>query len=85
MTGEGGTGKTRVIECITAVAELWGQPHSVVRAAATGGAAANIKGQTLHSLHLLGDAVRITHQLTRRWSLVRMLIIDEVSFLGRVI
>jgi hypothetical protein len=82
LTGEGGTGKTRVIDCVAAVAKLCGQPQALVLTAVTGVAAANIRGSTLHSLQLLGKERRLSEQWKDRWKQVAMLVIDEVHILN---
>ncbi|KIL62630.1 hypothetical protein M378DRAFT_45379, partial [Amanita muscaria Koide BX008] len=50
LVGEGGTGKSRVIQTITRVFELSGIETSLRKGAYTGIAACLIGGRTLHSL-----------------------------------
>ncbi|KIL55391.1 hypothetical protein M378DRAFT_49048, partial [Amanita muscaria Koide BX008] len=50
LVGEGGTGKSRVIQTITHAFEVAGQAARLRKGAFTGIAASLIGGQTLHSL-----------------------------------
>ncbi len=52
--GEGGTGKTRVIQCITKKFEEMGAKHLLEKAAYTGIAASLIDGRTTHSVGSIG-------------------------------
>lgn len=58
--GEGGTGKSRVIEAIVQLFALRGISHRVLVTATSGAAAARINGITIHSAcHLLKDVSRM--------------------------
>ena len=47
VTGEGGTGKTRIIDAIAAFCRSWSRTDSVAKCALTGSAACSIDGITL--------------------------------------
>ena len=83
MTGEGGTGKTRVILAITAYTIAWGHSNSVICTAITGKAASQIDGVTLHSFcggWKLSNASSLEASKCAMFrSGLRLLIIDEVS------
>ena len=49
VSGEGGTGKSRVIEAVCAYFEAIGRRSSLIVCAPTGNAAVNIGGSTIHS------------------------------------
>ena len=93
--GEGGTGKSRIIEAIVDMFRRKGQRHHIVLTASSGAAAANIGGVTIHSaLRLGGDDSRrggnlefsnsgvISEEEKWRWKDVRVLIVDEVTMVG---
>ncbi|KAI4527075.1 hypothetical protein K523DRAFT_205817, partial [Schizophyllum commune Tattone D] len=48
LYGEGGTGKSRVIQTITSLFHAQGIPHLLLKSAFTGVAASLIDGKTLH-------------------------------------
>jgi PIF1-like helicase len=80
--GEGGTGKSRVIQ---ALCEMF-LPHEVKKMAFTGSAAFNIGGRTIHSQ--LGKTkysnttkdLKKEKKLQKQWDGVRLVIIEEISF-----
>lgn len=94
LGGEGGTGKSRVIE---ALAELFASKdvsHRLLMTATSGAAAARINGVTIHSACGMqpnassgnaDDGSTVTYvdgDARRRWREKWLLIIDEVSMLG---
>ncbi|OWY92689.1 hypothetical protein PHMEG_00038200 [Phytophthora megakarya] len=52
LGGEGGTGKSRVIEAVEALCNSWGHRLSIVKTALTGKATTIIGGKTLASFIL---------------------------------
>lgn len=50
LGGEGGTGKSRVVEALLNLSEIFGRPGTVRTCAPTGIAASLVEGQTLYSL-----------------------------------
>jgi hypothetical protein len=94
VQGEGGTGKSMVIHCITELFRRRGVEKRLVKSAYTGIAASLIDGNTLHTLcHLTSRRTEMSQKvldvLRRTWKDVDYLIIDEVSmisceFLARV-
>ena len=89
LYGEGGTGKSRVIQTITEAFALRGSSSMLMKAAYTGVAASLIGGKTTHvigglSLNSKGavtDAAK--RKLQDFWRGVRYLIIDEYSMLSK--
>jgi hypothetical protein len=81
LPGAGGSGKTKSINALLALAAIYGQPKSVVVGAYTGIAASILKGATLDALRLIGarkpDGAALL-KLRAKWSRVKMLVIDEV-------
>ena len=89
LYGEGGTGKSRVIQTVTDVFKATGTERILVKAAYTGVAASLIDGKTTHtiagiSLHS-NSAIRdeAKKKLQEFWRDVRYLIIDEFSMISR--
>jgi hypothetical protein len=88
--GAGGTGKSRVIEALTAYFASQQQSRQLRLTAFTGVAAQNIRGMTLHSaLNLnqlekmsVSNATNSKRQLIENWQGVDYLFIDEVSMVG---
>lgn len=84
--GEGGTGKTRVINAIKDGMRLLGRGKQFVVAAPSGTAAKNIHGSTVHAVMGLGVQGRRSNRkkttLTDQWSGKTMFIIDEISMVG---
>lgn len=77
LVGEGGTGKSRVINAIDALFLSWGRPNSLVKAAPTGKAATLINGRTLASV-----LIRLRHSKSSTNDfLVSCIIIDEMSMM----
>ncbi|KAF3914285.1 hypothetical protein ABW21_db0203484 [Orbilia brochopaga] len=97
LSGEGGTGKTRVIEAIREMFAQMDKLEALELCAFAGTAAFNIGGRTLHSslglrMHAAVDDARnidldsldggTTTDMANRWSSKEMLIIDEISMVG---
>ncbi|KZT51218.1 hypothetical protein CALCODRAFT_410653, partial [Calocera cornea HHB12733] len=53
LYGEGGTGKSRVIQSITKLFKSTGQQHFLIKAAYTGIAASLVDGYTLHHITMI--------------------------------
>jgi len=89
LYGEGGTGKSRVIQTVTDAFEARGAKHILVKAAYTGVAASLVNGKTTHviaglSLHSKGSVKDgAKKKLQEFWREVRYLVIDEYSMLSR--
>ena len=89
LYGEGGTGKSRVIQTVTDAFEARGSKDILVKAAYTGVAASLINGKTTHII--AGVSIRskgsvqdeAKKKLQEFWRGVRYLIIDEFSMLSR--
>lgn len=87
--GEGGTGKSRVIQTVTDAFDARGSKNILVKAAYTGVAASLVDGKTTHmvagiSLHSKGSVKDgVKKKLQDFWWDVRYLIIDEFSMLSR--
>lgn len=86
VSGEGGVGKSKVIQTITALFESLNVKHWLRKAAYTGVAASLIEGQTLHTLTSLPRSKRAQDQspetiarLSRTIGGAKFLIIDEIS------
>ena len=89
LYGEGGTGKSRVIQTITEAFAARGASHMLMKAAYTGVAASLVDGKTTHvigclSLGSKGDVSDAAKKkLQDFWRNVRYLIIDEYSMLSK--
>jgi len=89
LYGEGGTGKSRVIQTVTDAFEARGSKHLLVKAAYTGVAASLVDGKTTHviaglSLHSKGSVKDgAKKKLQEFWREIRYLIVDEFSMLSR--
>lgn len=89
IQGEGGTGKSTVIQSITELFEHKKQSAMLQKAAYTGIAASVIDGSTLHTLcHMSvhgGEGLSETalRALRKTWGNVSYLIIDEISMISR--
>ncbi|KAJ3455084.1 hypothetical protein MRS44_013684 [Fusarium solani] len=95
LGGEGGTGKSRVIEALTELFASKGISHRLLMTATSGVAAARINGVTIHSAcgvqpnasgnGNVDDGSTVTYvdgDARRKWKEKWLLIIDEVSMLG---
>jgi ATP-dependent exoDNAse (exonuclease V) alpha subunit len=89
LYGEGGTGKSKVIQTITAAFEKRGVHHLLQKSAYTGNTASLIGGQTMHSLTGMsaGKKGKVTSESKRKledkWKNKAYLIIDECSMIGK--
>src|SRR5258708_9843158 len=88
LTGEGGTGKSKVIQKITDTFDALGAQTRLLKGAYTGIAACSIGGATLHSLcgiPVRGKQPSMTtlNKLILVWQNVWYLIIDEYSMISR--
>ena len=91
LHGQAGTGKSRVLSCLTTLCESWRQSESLMLMAPTGLAAANIGGQTVQSAVRFGPwsvrtgvggnalPKRQEQELLTKWTPVRMVAIVEMS------
>jgi hypothetical protein len=86
--GEGGTGKSRLINAIRAWFRKNGRKDELIVAATTGSAAVKIKGATVHSAVSIpietSDGKRrakLTTQQLEDWQKHRYMVIDEISML----
>ncbi len=82
LSGERGTGKSRVFEALLFLAAGWGQPDSIVTVALTRIAAALVNGETVHSKLQIFHNRKPTMLQLEEWSKVHMLIWDEISMTG---
>ena len=90
LGGEGGTGKSRVIKGIQLLMEKMGQKQKLQLSAASGAAADNIEGSTIHSsLGLMVKKKAMSKQtmqkLKLRWKEKVVLVIDEISMISLTI
>lgn len=89
LYGEGGTGKSRVIQTITEAFATLGVSHMLVKAAYTGVAASLVDGKTTHVIGCLslGSKDNISDTAKKKlqdlWRNARYLIIDEYSMLSK--
>ena len=89
LYGEGGTGKSKVIQTTTAAFVQRGAKYMLVKSAYTGVAASLIDGKTTHTLaslrmgkdEKLGDEAK--QKLQRMWDSKEYLIIDEYSMISK--
>lgn len=87
--GEGGTGKSKVIQTISAAFRQKRAYHLLQKTAYTGIAASLIDGQTMHSLcgMSIGKKGKISSEAKKRlqqtWACKKYLIIDECSMIGK--
>ena len=89
IPGEGGVGKTKLIQTITQNFNLQGVDDWLVKGAYTGIAASLIDGKTLHVLAGIPvrggkQSAQTLRKLRDFWRTKRYLIIDEISMLSRV-
>lgn len=83
-TGEGGTGKSRIIKAIVAGMDLTERKDEVVLLGPTGAAATNIDGNTIHSSLGIGITPKkqrsdVSPRVKKLWSKKKIMIIDEIS------
>ena len=88
INGEGGTGKSRLIEAITNYFAYRGVSHYLVKMAYTGVAASHIQGVTCHSAAMIGHNQKTMSNKTKAklqefWAPVLYKILDEFSMLGK--
>jgi hypothetical protein len=79
LGGEGGTGKSRIIEAVQSLCDSWGRPNIFVKTALTGKAATLISGRTLASFLLQIQKRRASDEIMN----VEIIIIDEVSMMKK--
>ena len=88
LSGEGGTGKSKVIQTVTERFKQLGVEDMLVKAAYTGITVSLINGKTTHMLcmilHCTGKATFEVHaKLQAEWMLKEYLILDEYSMLSK--
>ena len=87
--GEGGTGKSKVIQTITEYFMHRGVTHMLLKAAYTGVAASLVNGKTTHTIAMVsvGKDTMISDEskakLQQFWQHISYLIIDEMSMLAK--
>jgi len=86
--GEGGTGKSKVIQTITEYFTSKGSRPTLLKAAYTGVAASLIDGKTTHSITMISWSDDIPTSQTRGklqafWKHIRYLVIDEMSMIAK--
>jgi PIF1-like helicase len=87
--GEGGTGKSKVIQTVTEAFKALGAGRMLVKAAYTGTAASLIEGKTTHSIGKLSSrgsrnvSDEKRSKLQKFWADFNYLIIDEYSMIGK--
>ncbi len=86
ISGEAGTGKSRVVEALKYLSASWGRREAISTVATTGIAAVLFNGETVHS-KLLVKSRSISRGQEReeinQWSKVFMLMWDEISMTGQ--
>jgi hypothetical protein len=86
LGGQGGTGKSRVIDALRDFFVDMGQSRRFRLLSYTGVAARNISGMTLHAALMLGDGLarsaKAKKDLMAMWEGVDYLFIDEISMVG---
>ncbi len=84
--GEGGTGKSRIINAIVTGMDLILRKHEIILMAPTGVAADNIGGNTYHASLGIGltnvQRSKVSTRITKLWSRKTIMIIDEVSMIN---
>jgi hypothetical protein len=88
LHGEGGTGKSRVIQTITMLFKQAGMEDRLAKMAYTGVAASLIEGETIHKATKMSDGNnnpkgRALHWLQKKWDPKLLLIIDEDSMVSK--
>jgi hypothetical protein len=87
--GEGGTGKSRVIQTISEIYKREGDGRKLAKIAYTGIAASIIEGETIHrSIRIIPNTSnhitdRVKEELQARWGNKQLLIIDEISMVPK--
>jgi hypothetical protein len=79
LGGEGGTGKSRIVEGVQTLCESWGRPHGLIKTALTGKAEKIIGGRTLAGFLLQIQNKRVSDELAT----LDLIIIDEVSMMEK--
>ena len=88
--GEGGTGKSKVIQTVTEYFKCRGAGHMLLKSAYTGIAASLIEGKTMHSIAMISQA-KSHHTLSDNskcklqifWKDYTYLVIDEMSMISK--
>ena len=88
VNGEGGTGKSKLIEAVTDYFAAKGSQHLLVKMAYTGIAASHIQGITCHAAAMISRNDRTLSNKTKTklqefWGPVLYEILDEFSMLGK--
>ncbi|KIK13899.1 hypothetical protein PISMIDRAFT_17663 [Pisolithus microcarpus 441] len=89
LVGEGGTGKSKVIQTITQHFQARGARHLLLKAAYTRVAASLIDRKTTHTIGMItwgdnkGVSARTKARLQHFWREYKYLIIDEMSMIGK--
>ena len=90
LHGEGGTGKSKVIQTVSDVFKVCDVSHLLVKAAYTGVAASLIEGKTTHviaGISLFKEDGRISDEMKAKlqhfWRSYKYLIIDEFSMISK--
>ena len=88
VNGEGGTGKSKLIEAVTDYFAARGAQHLLVKMAYTGIAASHIQGLTCHAAAMISREDKTLSNKTKArlqefWRHVLYKIIDEFSMLGK--
>ena len=86
--GEGGTGKSKVIQTVTQYFIKRGAKHLLLKAAYTGVAASLIDGKTTHVIGMISTSGRPMSDETKAklqqfWKYIVYLIIDEISMISK--
>ena len=76
LVGEGGTGKSRVINAVDALCLAWSSPNCLIKAAPTGKAAVLIRGKTLAKV-----IINLHHSSQTHNCGISCIIIDEMSMM----
>ncbi|KAK0493771.1 DNA helicase Pif1 like protein, partial [Armillaria luteobubalina] len=88
LNGQGGTGKSRLINALHAYFNLKNKSHRFRLTSYTGVAACNISGMTLHAALSIyqqskhGNRLKTNHDLVSMWQGIDYLFVDEVSMVG---
>ncbi|THH12700.1 hypothetical protein EW146_g7451 [Bondarzewia mesenterica] len=90
ISGEGGTGKSKVIQSITEAFNRRGASNMLAKGAYTGVAASLITGKTTHTLCMLSQRMEKMSQETKmrleqEWDSRQYLIVDEYSMISKTL